>query len=151
MQSDIQQWTIEPQSHLFFDIDDTLNAHRLGLNEAIIEKLNKLTQQGKTVALLTNCSAARAQAHLSQLGHDSKIELWPVGRKPDYIWLTEAIAQRGWDPKDCAMFGDRPTMDLYVAYKASFGSRVWVKAWGINRPWRNPLQWIQNIEWFLLA
>ena len=149
---DLSNWEMGIQKYYFFDIDDTLNGHGQGLTQVLLTHLLQRVPQGSPVVLLTNCSKGRADRHRLQLqAFAGKIELWPVGMKPDYTWLRQALLLRGWEPADCAMFGDRPTMDLYMAYRAGFGCRVWVQAWGVGRPWRSPLQWIQNLEWALFS
>jgi predicted HAD superfamily phosphohydrolase YqeG len=150
-QSEIKLWPALEAGHLFFDIDDTLNAHRQGLTKEICCWLNDQMAQGKTVVLLTNCSESRAEEHRQRLlEHDCQAELWPVGAKPDVVWLKKSIDLNGWLVSDCAMYGDRPTMDMWLAMRAGFSERIWVKGWGKNRRYRHPLSWIQGLEWYLL-
>jgi predicted HAD superfamily phosphohydrolase YqeG len=147
---DYRAWVMPRSRHMFFDIDDTLNGHRKGLTPSICEWLNELSRGGKSVVLLTNCSEGRSREHQGRLEQYScDAELWPVGAKPDHVWLRHRILERGWRVEDCAMFGDRPTMDLWMASKAGFAERIWVRAWGLRRKYHSPLSWIQGLEWLL--
>ena len=151
-QRDPRNWQFGNSKYFFFDIDDTLNAHGQGLKLELLEALKSSLPQEARVILLTNCSARRAREHQQCIqGSHLDVELWPVGIKPDYYWLLQALSLRGWNPRECALYGDRPTMDLYLAYQAGFASRVWVKFWGQQRAWKTPLQWTQNLEWALLG
>jgi ribonucleotide monophosphatase NagD (HAD superfamily) len=147
-QTNISQWKIWGK-HLFFDIDDTLGVHRGGLNADICHSLDLLAENGKSVHLLTNCSHHRAEDHQRRLEEFScKAELWTHGMKPNYHWLRREIEQRDMLLSDCCFFGDRPTMDLWMAFKAGFGYRVWVTGWRELSPeGKGPLGWIQSIEW----
>jgi predicted HAD superfamily phosphohydrolase YqeG len=148
---DLEGWEPFRSVHLFFDIDDTLNVHRKGLTEKICCWLDDHVTRGKTVVLLTNCSEKRAQEHRERLlQYGCRAELWPVGGKPDVTWLLSCIHERSWSPSDCAMVGDRPTMDMWLAMKAGFSERIWVKSWGARRCYQHPLTWIQGLEWRLL-
>jgi predicted HAD superfamily phosphohydrolase YqeG len=132
---------------LFFDIDDTLNAHGLGLNEACCELLNQYAKQ-YSVVLLTNCSQRRAEQHKENLSRfNCEAELWDVGKKPNHRWLRNRLSQKGWLPRNCAMFGDRPTMDLWCAYKAGFGGRFWVHSWAKKNPSNSMTERIKRWEW----
>ena len=151
LSSDLDQWEAFEAKHLFFDIDDTLNAHGQGLTEAICRWLDSHVDRGKTVVLLTNCSERRALQHQENLNiYACRATLWPVGGKPDVKWLLASVSLKHWVPSDCAMIGDRPTMDMWMAKGAGFSERVWVKGWGAHRSSIAPLAWIQNIEWALL-
>jgi len=132
---------------LFFDIDDTLNAHGLGLDESCCETLNNYAKS-HFVVLLTNCSQKRAQEHGANLmRYQCNAELWPVGRKPNYKWLLTRVLERGWEPRQCAMYGDRPTMDLWCAYRAGFGARFWVQAWARKNKSKSMMDAIKRWEW----
>ena len=132
---------------LFFDIDDTLNADQVGLDEACCKLLNRYAEQ-YSVVLLTNCSERRAEQHRENIKrYQCQAELWEVGNKPNYPWLKKMILKRGWSEKKCAMFGDRPTMDIWCAYKAGFGGRFWVKSWVRNNTSNSITKRIKRWEW----
>jgi hypothetical protein len=145
---EISKWAT-PSQHLFFDIDDTLGIHRGGLNEEICINLNTLVNQGKSVYLLTNCSLSRANEHKDRLKrYQCKATLWPHGQKPDHVWLKQELSSKGLKAEDCSFYGDRPTMDLWMAWKAGFGHRIWIKGWrSLSKDRTGPLRWIQNLEW----
>lgn len=132
---------------LFFDIDDTLNAHGLGLDEICCKWLNQVSETHSTI-LLTNCSQKRADQHMRNLKKfQCQAELWDVGKKPNYVWLKSMIEQRGWAVNECAMFGDRPTMDLWCAYQAGFAGRFWVRSWGRKNISNAITEKIKRWEW----
>lgn len=152
LQKDPNAWALPDAQHLFFDIDDTLNGHRLGLTEELSRWFSSLKDRGYNVVLLTNCSAARAEQHARRLERwPCGAELWPVGGKPDWRWVEQQLTARAWSVEACAMFGDRPTMDLWMAYRLNFSERIWVRAWGVERRYWRPLTWIQGLEWCLLS
>lgn len=132
---------------LFFDIDDTLNADKKGLDENCCELLNRYAKS-HSVVLLTNCSGARADQHKENLVRfKCQAELWDVGRKPNYLWLKSMVESRGWSVDNCAMFGDRPTMDLWCAYKAGFSGRYWVRSWVKHNTSNSITDKIKRWEW----
>lgn len=133
--------------HLFFDIDDTLNGDGLGLDKKVCDLLDKYSET-HDVVLVTNCSSKRAQQHADNLNKfNCKAELWPVGKKPHYPWLKAEVENRGWSLDKSAMFGDRPTMDIWCAYKAGFAGRFWVKSW-MQKSSPSGLTWyIKKWEW----
>ena len=105
--------------HFFFDIDDTLNTNKAGLNSEVCDLLNQIAQQGDVV-LLTNCSQKRKKAHqLNLQKFQCSAQLWDVGKKPNFKWFKSKLIEKKWQDIDCAFFGDRPSMDLWMAYKAN--------------------------------
>jgi len=115
--------------HFFFDIDDTLNTNKAGLNLEICKLLNKFAQKGDVV-LLTNCSKKRKENHLSNLQKfQCSAQLWEVGKKPNYNWLNSKLIEKGWISNDCAFFGDRLSMDIWMAYKANIKERILVEGY----------------------
>lgn len=150
-ETELSNWNT-PSRHLFFDIDDTLTPHRAGLNEELCSILDQWTRQEKEIHLVTNCSQGRAEQHRQRLrDFNCKANLWPHGLKPDYKWLCRELGTRGISPKECSFYGDRPTMDLWMAWKAGFAHRIWVKGWRqhSNRG-SGLLRWSQDLEWKLL-
>lgn len=148
---EISKWSFSGK-HLFFDIDDTLGVHKGGLNADICKELNQLISAGKTVHLITNCSQGRAEEHRSKLReHDCHAEFWQHGLKPDFQWLLGELTTKSMSPSECSFYGDRPTMDLWMAWKAGFGHRVWIRGWRELSSQRTGfLRWIQDLEWTLL-
>jgi ribonucleotide monophosphatase NagD (HAD superfamily) len=147
LEADFTRWELH-SSVVFFDIDDTLAAHGDGLNAKLVEQLNFWVEQGKRVILLTNCSLRRQAEHQRRSDKwQGRFEIWPVGKKPNLTWMSEKMLKENILPKDCSMYGDRPTMDIWMAYQLGFKHRVWVQAWGRDRERKGALGWIQNQEW----
>jgi predicted HAD superfamily phosphohydrolase YqeG len=118
--------------HFLFDIDDTLNINRHGLNESICDELNQYATLGDIV-FVTNCSNKRKKQHIQNIQkYKCNAQLWDVGKKPNYRWLIHNINHRGWKTSDCAFFGDRISMDIWMAFKANIKERVYVQ--GYNNP-----------------
>lgn len=145
-EQDPRSWPTDGLKNLFFDIDDTLQPHGGAVSLEALDKLNGL-MEGHRVILLTNCSEARADKHREAIQGREGIELWPVGKKPDYKWLVGEMKKKGLKPEESAMYGDRPTTDLWMAWKAGFRRRCWVKAYGCSSPRSPALAWIQKFEW----
>lgn len=111
---------------LFFDIDDTLTSHGGSIHAELSEELNQFSDSHQVV-LLTNCGKKREKEHQANIQkYNCKAELWEVGKKPNYRWFFNKLNHYGWPTDKCAFFGDRISMDLWMAYKCNFKHRVHV-------------------------
>jgi FMN phosphatase YigB (HAD superfamily) len=147
LQRDCSKWSLSTPV-LFFDIDDTLAEHGLGLSTALVLQLNEWVERGHRVILLTNCSEARAREHRSRREEwRGRFEIWPVGMKPNVRWMKAKMEAEAILPEECSMFGDRPTMDMWMAWQLGFARRVWVQAWGRSVDRKGVLGWLQKQEW----
>ena len=147
LELDCSRWILSTPV-LFFDIDDTLAKHGAGLSSALVLQLNHWVDEGHRVILLTNCSESRAREHRSRRERwGGRFEIWPVGMKPNVSWMRAKMAAEAIVPKDCSMFGDRPTMDMWMAWRLGFTCRIWVQAWGLSEDRKGLLGWLQKQEW----
>lgn len=112
----------------------------------ICRSLNEVAAH-KSIVLITNCSKYRRRMHQSILKkYRCKAEIWAVGKKPNYRWIRSQIDDRGWELNECAMFGDRPTMDLWFARRAGFSKVIWVTGFANSRKIDSLVDYIRLFE-----
>ena len=113
-------------SLLAFDVDDTLGEHKGGISEQTIEFLNKASDEGFKLAILSNCGKRRMEEVVKVFG-PMNIYIEQSNTKPNPRGYFNVCNKLKVGTENAAMFGEKIGTDMYGAFLAGYKERILVK------------------------
>ncbi|KXK25895.1 MAG: Phosphoglycolate phosphatase [candidate division WS6 bacterium OLB20] len=132
---------------LIFDVDDTLTAYKQEIGEQTLELLKKLRQNGWSIGIYSNCSAARTE-QLNKLLQPLGIFNVQRSDKPHPDGFFEVTAEYNIPPYRTVMVGDKLGTDIFGSYLAGFAKRILVEPYSATRGGRKADPWNRFVRLF---